>query len=139
MGVAYCRYIGLLGKKTMDRITSKIKYLVEYQVYTANEVPMRIQCKCLVSIYVFPEMKLRGLVISKAELVMFCLPISTFMYLSAIYTVYSQDRSAYLAVDRSWEYINRAKINKCRNWEQGRAVSFLGIHKSDFWCSVHGA
>ncbi len=28
--------------------------------YTANEGPVRIQYKCLVPIYVFPEMKLRG-------------------------------------------------------------------------------
>jgi hypothetical protein len=38
------------------------------QVYTANEGPVRIQYKCLVPIYVFPEMKLRSLVISKTEL-----------------------------------------------------------------------
>jgi hypothetical protein len=36
--------------------------------YTANEGQERIQYKCLVSIYVFPEMKLHGLVISKTEL-----------------------------------------------------------------------
>ncbi len=31
----------------------------------ANEGPVRIQYKCQVPIYVFPEMKLRGLVISR--------------------------------------------------------------------------
>jgi hypothetical protein len=37
-------------------------------MYTlANERLVRIQNKCLVPIYVFPEMKLRGLVISKTE------------------------------------------------------------------------
>jgi hypothetical protein len=46
--------------------------------HTVNEGPVRIQYKCLVLIYVFPEMKLCGLVISKTEL-MFYLPISTFM------------------------------------------------------------
>ncbi len=35
---------------------------------TANEGPVRIQYKCLFLIYVFPEMKLRDLVISKTEL-----------------------------------------------------------------------
>jgi hypothetical protein len=35
---------------------------------TANEFPVRIQYKCLFPIYVFPEMKLRDLVISKTEL-----------------------------------------------------------------------
>jgi hypothetical protein len=34
----------------------------------ANEGLVRIQYKCLVSIYAFPEMKLRGLVNSKTEL-----------------------------------------------------------------------
>ncbi len=35
---------------------------------TANEGPVRIQSKCLVLIYVFPEMKVRSLVIFKTEL-----------------------------------------------------------------------
>ncbi len=34
------------------------------------------------------------------------------------------------------EYINRSQIHECGNWEGVRAVSFLGIHKSDFVCSV---
>jgi hypothetical protein len=36
--------------------------------FTANEGLVRIQYKCPVLIYVFPGMKLRGLVISKTEL-----------------------------------------------------------------------
>ncbi len=39
-----------------------------HRLYTANEGPVRIQYKCLVPIYVFPEMKLCSLVISKTEL-----------------------------------------------------------------------
>ncbi len=39
-----------------------------HRTHTANEGPVRIQYKCLVPIYVFPEMKLCGLVISKTEL-----------------------------------------------------------------------
>ncbi len=35
---------------------------------TANEGPVSIQYKCLVPICVFPEMKLRGLVMSTIEL-----------------------------------------------------------------------
>jgi hypothetical protein len=35
---------------------------------TANEGPVRIHYKCLVLIYVFPDMELCGLVISKTEL-----------------------------------------------------------------------
>jgi hypothetical protein len=48
--------------------------------------------------------------------------------------------SAYCAaakqVDRSWEYLNRSQIHECRTWEQGHAVSFLGMHKSNLWYSV---
>jgi hypothetical protein len=36
--------------------------------WTANEGPVKIQYQCLVPIYVFPEMNLRSLVISKTEL-----------------------------------------------------------------------
>jgi hypothetical protein len=62
---------------------------------------------------------------------MFCLPTCVCELL-----IYSQDRSAYFAAakqaDRSWEYINHSQAQEWRNWEQGRTVSFLGIHKSDF-------
>ncbi len=34
-------------------------------------------------------------------------------------------------MDRSWEYINCLQIHECGNWERGRAVAFLGKHKSD--------
>ncbi len=36
----------------------------------------------------------------------------------------------------SWEYINCSEIHECRNWERGRAVSFLGIFVSNFRYSV---
>jgi len=41
---------------------------VRDQPYTANEGPVRIQYKCLVPIYEFPEKKLCGLVIFRTEL-----------------------------------------------------------------------
>jgi hypothetical protein len=41
-----------------------------------------------------------------------------------------------LQVDLSWEYINRSEIHECGNWERNRAVSFLGIHKSNLLCSA---
>jgi hypothetical protein len=44
------------------------KAIFESEVHTVNEGPVRIQYKCLVPIYVFPEIKLHGLVISKTEL-----------------------------------------------------------------------
>jgi hypothetical protein len=39
--------------------------LLEETVCTANEAPLRVQYKGLVSIYVLPETKLRGLIVSK--------------------------------------------------------------------------
>ncbi len=54
--------------------------------------------------------------------------------------IYSHDRSAYSAagkyVDRSWEYLNLLETHKYGNWDSGRAISFLGIHKCDFHCSA---
>ncbi len=66
-------------------------------------------------------------------------PISTLMCMLAIYI--SPDWSPYSTagkyVDRSWEYINRSKTHEWfGNWDWGRAISFLGIHKWDFCCSV---
>ncbi len=37
----------------------------------------------------------------------------------------------YIRIYLSSEYINLSQIQERGNWEQGRAVSFLGIHKSD--------
>jgi hypothetical protein len=58
------------------------------------------------------------------------------MCLSAIYTVYSQDRFTYFPAaeyaDRSSEYINRTHKHEYRNWDCGRAVPFLGIYVSNF-------
>ncbi len=83
-------------------------------------------------------------------------PISTFMCLWAIYTVYSHDRSAYSVegkyVDRSWEYINRSQTHECGNWDWGRAFPakeyrngiFVAVHvflgsltRSQLCCSIY--
>ncbi len=45
----------------------------------------------------------------------------------------SYDRSVYFAVLRLWtDRGNRLQIHECRNWERGRAVSFLGLFVSNF-------
>jgi hypothetical protein len=59
-------------------------------------------------------------------------PVSTFMCLWAIYTVYSQDRSTCFLqknrqIDFLWEYINRSKTHECGNWYCGREIPFLRI------------
>jgi hypothetical protein len=48
--------------------TNEQKGLAHAMPYTVNEGPVKIQYKCLVPIYVFPEMKLCGLIVSKTEL-----------------------------------------------------------------------
>ncbi len=66
-------------------------------------------------------------------------PIPTFMFLWAIYML---PRSVYLFCCRKIGgsilgiYINRSQIHERGNWDWGRAVSFLGVNKSDFLCSV---
>jgi hypothetical protein len=51
------------------------------------------------------------------------------------------NRSAYSAagkyVNRSWEYINRSQTHECGNWDLGRAIPFLEIHKWDFHCILN--
>jgi hypothetical protein len=52
--------------------------------------------------------------------------------------IYSLDRSTYSAkqAGRSWEYMYKSLTHEWRNWEWGRAVSFLGIFVSNFLYSV---
>ncbi len=95
---------------------------------TANEGPVRIQYKCLDPIYVYTEMKLCNLLISKTEF-MFCLPIPMRFISFQDGPVYS---AAAKYVDRSWEYINRSQTHECRNWDWGRTIPIPGIHKFDF-------
>jgi len=33
-------------------------------------------------------------------------------------------------------YIDRSQTQECGNWDWGRAIPFLGIHKSKFHCSA---
>ncbi len=42
----------------------------------------------------------------------------------------------YSAYSAAWEYINRSQTQECGNWDWGRAIHFLGIHKWDFRCSA---
>ncbi len=71
-------------------------------------------------------------------------PQSQFPHSSCVFErfIYSHDQSSYPAagkyVDRSWEYINRSPIHECGNWDWGRAIPYLGIHKWDFRRSAGG-
>ncbi len=105
--------------------------------HTANEGPVSIQYKCLVPILCIPRNEIARHGHFQNRIIMFCLPISTFTYLWAIYIFpgaravclfcYSQRGRLMLGI-----YINRSEVHECRNWERGPRVSFLGIHKSDF-------
>ncbi len=97
----------------------------------AKEVSVTIQYKCLVPIYVFPELKLLSLKQNYNVL-----SPSSFSQRF----IYFQDGSAYSAagkyVDRSWEYINRSQTHECGNWDWGPTIPRKGIHKWDFFCSA---
>ncbi len=84
-------------------------------------------------IYVFPEMKLRGLVpnsyiVSVTDLYILGIGLHIWLW---------QNSRLILGI----LYINRSQINESRKWEtkyynsilkyRGHAVSFLGIHKSE--------
>ncbi len=61
-------------------------------------------------------------------------PISTFMYLWVIYIfLWAVHLFSCSRIGRPiWEYINRSQKHDCRNWDWGRAVSFLGIFVLSF-------
>jgi hypothetical protein len=64
-------YIDLKEKKCWIQYPSLFILIIlhnSYIPYPANEGLVRTQYKCLVLIYVFPEMKIRDLAISKTEL-----------------------------------------------------------------------
>ncbi len=75
----------------------KIKQLLLacFGPHTANEGLVRIQPNCLVPVYIFPEMKLPGLVISKKELL--CSVIQFPHSCVCEQFLYSHDWSAYFA------------------------------------------
>ncbi len=69
------------------------------------------------------------------RIIMFCLAISIFMYLWAIY-IFPGSVCLFCCTKIGRpipEYINHSQIHECRNWEQGHE------HKSDFsvQCSAH--
>jgi hypothetical protein len=94
------------------------------------EGPANIQYKCRVPIYVFPEIKLCSLVISKNRIIRFCLLIVREIYFQDL------DRSVDTAakyVDRSWEYINRSQTHECRNRDRGCVIPFWEyVHQFNF-------
>ncbi len=68
-------------------------------------------------------------------------PCSQFPFHTSVNDLYiSQDRYIYFAAakqaDRSWESVNRSQLYECRNWDWGRAVSFLGLFFSYFQYSI---
>jgi hypothetical protein len=106
-------------------------YIASPPTCTATEGPVRIQYKCLVPIYVFPELKL-------------LFPKQNYNVLSPSSSTHISVRNLHISrfcqpillQDRSWEYINRSQAHECGNWDWGRAIPRKGIHKWDFRGSV---
>jgi hypothetical protein len=68
--------------------------------------------------------------------------MSTMQKRTAADVIYTIGRSTQLEydvnqADRSGEYINRSQIHECRNWERGRAVSFLVEHINRIFVTVY--
>ncbi len=113
-GSSECQpFITLPEAKFLDVIGTKVLRVfllaIHSHLYTANEGPLRIQYKCLVPIYVFPEMKL-------------LFPKQNYNVLSPIVPT----------LIHLWEIY----IYICGNWDSGRAIPRKGIHKWDFPSSV---
>ena len=86
-------------------------------IYTTNKGPVRIQYKCLVPIYVFPEKKLLFTkqnynVLSPRSYTH--ISVKDF-YISRIGLPILIQRNMY--VDRSWKYMNRSQTHNCGNWD----------------------
>jgi hypothetical protein len=92
------------------------KKLIITIAYTANEGPVRIKYKCLVSMYVFPEMNL--LFPKQNYNILF---LSCYTHISVRDLYISRMGLPFLLqgniVDRSWEYINLSQTHKCGNWD----------------------
>ncbi len=73
------------------------------------------------------------------RIIMFCLPVPTFIYRWKIY-IFTGLVCLYSAagkhVDQSWEYINRSQTQEFGNWDWSRAIPRKGIYKWDFPCSA---
>jgi hypothetical protein len=115
-----------INKKHLKNLQCRGSWSFCMRSYTSSEGPVKIQYIWQKSINVFPEMNLRGPIISKTDL---NCSVSQFPHSCLCEGfIYSQDQSAYFAavkqVDRSWEYINRSQIHECRNWERGSVVLF---------------
>jgi hypothetical protein len=55
--------------------------------------------------------------------------------------MYFQDRSVYFAAAKLCGHIlgkYKSLTHECMNWDWGRAIPFLRIHKFDFWYSLGG-
>ncbi len=63
--IVFCEYKNVKQQKKKNYVLSVYK-LCQMPIYTANEGPVRIQY--MSGSDLFPEMKLRGLIISKTEL-----------------------------------------------------------------------
>jgi hypothetical protein len=81
--------------------------------FSANQTPLQGHCTEN-STQIFPEMKLHSLV------------PNSFIHVSV--------SDLYIARIDPPFLLQR---HECGNWERGRAVSILGIHKSDLFCSAY--
>ncbi len=89
--------------------------------------PPRTHCK-EDPIYVFLEMKLRGLIPNFH----ICVSVSDLYIITIGPPILLQQIQA----DRSWEYRNRLQIDEGQNWEEAAKFPFLGTFVSNFRYSI---
>ncbi len=76
------------------------------------------------------------------RIIMFCLQIPPLIHLWEIFILLLSVCTVYLAAANIWSdprnisCINRSQTHECRNWDWGRGILSLGIHKLDFRYSV---
>jgi hypothetical protein len=104
-----------------------------FSTYTVNEGPVRIRYKCLVPIYVFPEMKM---LFTKQNYNVLSPRSYTHISMRDIYI--SRIDLPILLQGNMWiscKYINRSQTHECGNWYWGSAIPRKGITKWD--CAVY--
>jgi hypothetical protein len=111
---------------------------IKFVLFTVYEGPARIHYKCLVPIYVFQEMKLCSLLISKQNFNV--LSPNSYTHISVRELYISRNGQSILLQPNMWTDPGNICINRSHSHECtvgiGRAIPFLGIHKLNFRYSV---
>ncbi len=122
--------------------TANIQYKKLGNKYTPRKGIARPQSqfpKCLVPVLCIPRNETARPRYFQNRIIMFCLSISTLMYLWAIYIFPRIDMPILLREicgPIQGIYLNRSQTHECGIWDWDPAIPKKGIHKWDFPCSA---